>query len=164
MTQAPQLGLTDWPDTSDTEPPSDHLEDSAIWLLGRHPLLAELVTRCPGVVGRSDNGRDLALDLDLLSDGLAILDGVLCFFEPLPPCSRTGTKETMSETKAAPSRLAASKTVTDEVTVMSGSEKTMLRLLATFSTGARLRVSDIQRLQASDERLVEDWVTAVSCV
>jgi hypothetical protein len=42
--------LTAWPNARDEPPPTDHLYRSATWLLGRHPRLAQLAARIPGVV------------------------------------------------------------------------------------------------------------------
>jgi hypothetical protein len=59
-----------WPDTTSEPPPSDHLYRSATWLLGRHPQLADLVARVPGVIGRDEFGRGLAIDLVALGEAV----------------------------------------------------------------------------------------------
>jgi len=60
--------LARWPDTSGDEPPADDLYRSATWLLGRHPQLAELAARVPGIVEAADDG--LGVELEALAAAL----------------------------------------------------------------------------------------------
>lgn len=65
--------LTSWPDTTSTEPPADRWRLAA-WLLGRHPDVAELVTRVPGIVGRNMDGQGGGLDISIESLAAAFID------------------------------------------------------------------------------------------
>lgn len=55
-----------WPDTRHEPPPTDHLYRSAAWLLGRHPQVAALAARVPGIVSTDPEGPDV--DLDALAE------------------------------------------------------------------------------------------------
>lgn len=64
---------TSWPDTQGVPPPEGDLYGSALWLLGRHPQIAELVERVPGAVNVDEHGA-LALRLEVLVDALRVVD------------------------------------------------------------------------------------------
>ena len=61
-----------WPNTSTQEPPAGNRYAAAAWLLGRHPHLATVVARVPGVVQDGPEGPDI--DLEALADALLGLD------------------------------------------------------------------------------------------
>lgn len=145
-----------WPDTRDVEPPSDHLYRSATWLLGRHPQLAELVERVPGVLDEEDG---LFLDLDALANALVGLDtwhtawAAYVRAHPAPAEDRYDAFE-----EAGPQRTEQ----TRAVGAMSRTEQTRLRLLATFATGrVPFRASDLQGLDDNGQRLLVDWCAAL---
>ena len=50
-------------------PPTDNNYQAAVWLVGRHPSLARLLSRIPGAVDADDD-----LDVDVLGDALRALD------------------------------------------------------------------------------------------
>lgn len=58
-----------WPDTRHEDQPAQHPYRSALWLLGRHPQLAALVARVPGVTELEEDGP--GLDLEALAAALA---------------------------------------------------------------------------------------------
>lgn len=60
-----------WPDTSHDDPPADHLYKTATWLLGRHPRLATLAARIPGLVYVDEHDGDLSIDIDHLGEVFA---------------------------------------------------------------------------------------------
>ncbi|HEY2043681.1 MAG TPA: hypothetical protein VGH11_13460 [Jatrophihabitans sp.] len=66
-----QAAAATWPNTSEQEPPVDHPYASAVWLLGRHPQLAQLAARF-GVVDQDEDG--LWLDQYRLSDLINLYD------------------------------------------------------------------------------------------
>jgi hypothetical protein len=108
---------------------------AAVRLLACHDQLAELVERIPGI----------ACDLDL---GIDLLAAVINEYDRV-----TGT--------ASP-RYA---TAVRAYGVMSGTEKTRLRLLAFFATErVGLRVSDLTGLDTQGQRLLADWCTAIQAV
>jgi len=55
-----------WPDTRHVAPPADDRWRSVAWLLGRHPHLARLADRIPGLTSVDADGPDL--DLNVLAD------------------------------------------------------------------------------------------------
>lgn len=61
-----------WPNTSTQDPPAGNRYAAAAWLLGRHPHLATLVARVPGVVQVRPDGPDI--DLEALADALLGLE------------------------------------------------------------------------------------------
>jgi hypothetical protein len=150
--------LTAWPDTSGAEPPGDNPWRSAVWLLGRHPQLARIAARVPGVVSRDSDG-DLDVDLEALAAALAALDASRAAWadyadrHPAPEEDREYDVWEAAGPQTPPTAQA--------IGVMSSGEVRMLRLLAVFSSATRvpLNVGDTQGLD--DRRLIADWCRAL---
>jgi hypothetical protein len=146
---------TSWPDTTDTEPPHGDPHRSAVWLLGRHPQLAQLATRVPGAVIRTPDGPHLALDL--LGGALMLLDLYRCawilyeFQNPAP------TEEHAYAAWAASAPDAPD--VARDIGPLSDEQMSTLRLLGTFSRHPMpFGAGDIRHL---DRRLLADWYRAL---
>lgn len=158
--------LTNWPDTHNDPAPSDHLYKSATWLLGRHPMLAELAARAK-VVYVDDDDREVSIDLYRLVDGLNLLEQTQAEREVYWKPYREGSPEAVYDQWCAGEPkfpdTDAGRTA-KAIAPMSGSEKTRLRLLATFAhPGSRIAVSDFGRLDDNGQRLLADWMTAARC-
>lgn len=135
--------MTQWPDTTNQPPPVDHHYASALWLLGRHPQLAELVDRIP----------DLVHDPDQFVLGAGFLD-----LDHLAAVVREFDRS-MEEARGRPLRAPA----VVEFGRMSGTERTRLRLLAFFSVdGVPISASDLLGLDASGQQLAADWCAAIT--
>ena len=150
-----------WPDTLEQDPPADHLYLSATWLLGRYPQLARLVERVPGVVEIGEDG--VGVDLGVLAE--AITRQAQAHAEWLDYQSTHQPPEEEEAYTAweadAPSTSAGAQAVNG----MSGTERTWLRLLATFAaTGVTLTVADLQSLDAAGHEFLADWCRAVQTV
>jgi hypothetical protein len=65
---------TIWEQSMIPHPPSYHPHAAAVWLVSRHPQLAELASRIPGLVQADDAG-DFSLDLDVLARQFNSHDG-----------------------------------------------------------------------------------------
>lgn len=61
-----------WPVDAGDDPPRGHLYASAVWLVVRHPVLAELLRGVPEVVGVDEDG--LSLDLEALTEAIGEFD------------------------------------------------------------------------------------------
>lgn len=153
--------LTDWPDTTDTEPPQGSSWRAAAWLLGRHPQLAQLATRVPGVVTRDGDG-DLDVDLDTLAATfLALQEHRKAWADYEDRSSAPQDDRAYDAWQAAGPQASAA---VRAVSVLSGGEGRMLRLLAFLAPTARvpLNVGDTQGI--GDGRLVADWCRALLSV
>lgn len=147
-----------WPDTTRQRPPVDHSYASALWLLGRHVQLADLAARVPGVVQVDEDGPWLELD--------ALGDAVLAHDADVAAWRDYERRRPAPDGEAAYERWQAAGPVgmpaAEAIGVMSGSERTRLRLLATFSTQRiPLRVGDFRSFDASGDALLGDWCAAV---
>jgi hypothetical protein len=148
-----------WPDTTDTDPPGDHPYASAVWLLGRHPMLTFLLLRVPGVLTTDADGEH-DLDLDALARAVADYDDHTTAW-----AAYTRRRIAPSGEAAYDAWVAAGPAPTPGATAlaaMSRTERTRVRLLAVFaSTRTRLAVHDLAGLDDAGLRLVEDWCTAL---
>jgi hypothetical protein len=153
-----------WPDTIGQPAPADHPHRSALWLLGRHVQLAVLVARVPGATGPDDQGAAWPwLDLDALADAICAHDAHSAAWanyerrRPAPQDDDAYDRWRAAGPSATPAASA--------VGVMSGSERTRLRLLATFSTvRVPLRASDVTSFDAAGQARLADWCEAVQAV
>jgi hypothetical protein len=157
----PHLDLVAWPNTTSiAAPPVGHRYAAALWLLGRHPVLARLAARVPDLVSRDIQGR-LELELDDLALTLLALDEHRSAWERYERDHRAPSSD-----PAYDEWLAAGPSGTpqvDAVSVMSRSELTRLRLLGTFSTiRVPFRVGDLSSLDAEGVSLFADWCTAAA--
>jgi hypothetical protein len=147
---------TTWPDTTDARPPADHPHGVALWLLGRHPQLADLVDRLPDVAGIEDG--QVFLNLDELAKAFTQYDAYLAAKEETFGWSSPSESSWARFEAAQPTRTAAA----DELMAMSGSELGRLRLLATLTgTGVRFSVLQLNSFDAAGKQLLEDWLDAV---
>jgi hypothetical protein len=156
-----QPPLTAWADTTREQPPRDHLYCSATWLLGRHPRLAHLVVRIPGVVDVDDGG--LFIDLDHLAEVIAAVPEYAAAWQAYEARNRQPSHESAwdrwRDAGPAPSQFAAG---LSDFLVMSSGEVAALRLLATFAVQRTpFRVSDLGSLDDEGQRLLADWGSAV---
>jgi hypothetical protein len=148
--------MTSWPDTTDAPPPADHPYGVALWLLGRHRQLADLVDRLPDVAGVEDG--QVFVDLDLLASAFVEYDAYQASRHERFGWSSPSESEWERWQASLPKRSPAA----EELLVMSGSEPGRLRLLATLpSAGARLAVSQLRSFDAEGQRLLGDWLDAV---
>jgi hypothetical protein len=147
-----------WPATGDAEPPRGHCYGAAVWLLGRHQMLAELAARIPGVITVDDDGPDV--DLDALADAVCGYDTHTTACDDYQRRHRppAGDHAYTRWQAAGPQPTGA----VYAVAVMSGSEQARLRLLATFA-GVRvpLRAGDFASFDGEGSRLLADWCRAV---
>jgi hypothetical protein len=139
---ATPAALTDGADTasakpSDDAPPADHPYAAALWLVRRHPQLAELARRVPGVHGHDSQGP--WLDLDALADGINHYDD-----------DQAPEDDTIASAAAC------------EFSRLSGSEQGRLRLLATMGwSSVRFRVGMLSAFDQAGQALIGDWYTAL---
>ncbi|GAA1707612.1 hypothetical protein [Fodinicola feengrottensis] len=157
----PRADLIAWPNTTAIPtPPAGHPYAAALWLLGRHPMLARLVARVPDLVSRDGQGR-LGLDLDELALTLVTLDQHRSAWKRYERDHRAP-----SDDAAYDQWLAAGPSSTpqvDAISVMSSSELTRVRLLGTFSTvRVPFRVGDLSSFDAEGVTLFADWCTAAA--
>lgn len=147
---------TPWPDTTGALPPGDHPYGVALWLLGRHPQLAELVDRLPGIAGIEDG--DVSLNLDALATAFAEFDAYQDAKKETFGWNSPNEDSWARFEAAQPQRSAAA----DELLSMSNSAWGRLRLLATLSNGGvRFKVSHLRSFDANGQRLLDDWLDAV---
>jgi hypothetical protein len=154
-----------WPDTTGhDQPPTNHLYASAAWLLGRHPALAALAQRIPGVVTLDDDGP--SIDLDLLARTIndagqhALAWQHYAERHPAPDTDEyegQGSYEAWCDAGPQPARRTAS------FLPMSRSERARLVLLAAFSDYEQVpfSVSQLYGLDDTRRRLLDDWCRAV---
>lgn len=156
--------MTAWPDTFNTPAPVDNNYRAALWLLGRHPRLADLMDRVPGVVSVEDG--EPGIDLEHLA---AVLNGVPAYnraWEDYEAQHRAPSGDDDSEfyrwQEAGPK---ADDTVSGLAAflVMSSGEKAMLRLLATLALDpAPFNVGMLRSFDAEGDRFLRDWCAALT--
>lgn len=151
-----------WPDTTGMAAPGDHLYASATWLLGRHPKLAELAERVPGVVNDTVDGPDV--DLERLVFALVDLDAnrtAWADYERRRPAPYEDSRYDAWEA-AGPGKAGE---MAQAIGVMSRTEVSRLRLLATFASSSPRRVpfmvADLSGFDHEGQELIRDWCTAV---
>lgn len=152
--------LTAWPDTTQVAtPPAGHPYAAALWLLGRYPQLAVLVARVSGVVER-DRGK-LRLNLDDLANAVVGLDAHRQAWREYE-ADRSAPYDDAAYDRWRADGPKASPQV-DAIAVMSDSEQTRLRLLATFSfVRIPLRVADFSSFDTNGAALLADWHAAAA--
>lgn len=134
--------MTTWPDTTgQDEPRNGSPWWWAAWLLGRHPVLAQLAGCVPGLV--VDDPRDATtpdMDLNELANAFTEIDD-----------------DTLERVAG---RMAVA------ILPMSRGEVARLRLLATFATDARVPINaeDLAPLDENGRRLLADWCRAVQAL
>lgn len=151
---------TDWPDTSGTEPPADHLYRSATWLLGRHPRLAGLACRIANVIVVEDGAP--SIDLDHLADVIVAApayDSAWQMYERAHHSPETEDAwERWRATGPKPENFAIG---LSDFLVMSSGEVASLRLLAAFaSERIPFKVSDLRSMDEEGLHLLADWALA----
>jgi hypothetical protein len=152
-----------WPDTTHDEPPADHLYRSATWLLGRHPKLAQLAERVPGVVSNDFPLDGPEIDLERLVLALVELDAdraAWAEYERRRPAPYDDAKYDAWEA-AGPPRGEQSQRLGE----MSRTEVSRLRLLATFASSSPRRVpflvADLTGFDDEGQQLIADWCRAL---
>jgi hypothetical protein len=155
-----------WPDTTATLPPRDHPYASAVWLLGRHRQLADLVDRLPGTPGVAVLDEDGAwLDLDLLAEALIAVDEHAAAWVAYRARRREPRNEVAWQAwhdagPAQPDTPAGR--VAAAIACMSGTEQVRLRLLACFAPdGARFAVGMLTGFDQAGQHLICDWLEAI---
>lgn len=153
--------LTRWPDTSDHEPPAEHLLGSATWLLGRNPRLGRLAARIRGVVYLED--LELGIDLDHLAAVVNAVPPYLVAWQEYGRQLRPPEDEDAWERwRQAGPRADDYAIGLSDFLVMSSGETAALRLLATLATErVPFRVNDLTSLDQEGQRLLADWTTAI---
>jgi hypothetical protein len=117
-------------------PPADNPYAGALWLVSRHPQLAELARRIPGVHGHDSQGP--WLDLDLLADAINAYDDD-------QPDNHTHAGAALYQFARLPR-----------------SEQARLRLLATLGwSPVRIRVGMLSAFDDTGQALIDDWFTAM---
>lgn len=155
------MPVLSWPParTHNVNPPSDHYYASALWLLGRHPRLVELVERVPGVITADEDGP--WFELDRLSEALAALDAHRDAWRDY----KSRTYEPQDEAAWERWEAAGPKLDNDDaaaIAPMSRTEVSRLRLLATFAPDpVRFRVSDLAGFDEEGQALIRDWTRAL---
>jgi hypothetical protein len=153
-----QVDRAVWPDTGDQDPPRRHRYAAATWLLGRHPQLARLAARIPGLIGADAGGP--YHDLDVLTDAVnghhANNQEWADYQYRCPPPSDDGTYDRWVDAGPQPS------VAVKAFGVLSSGEKARLRLLAMFA-GDRVPVTvcDLRSLDDGGLALLADWCQAV---
>src|SRR5215210_1098017 len=137
-------------------PPVDNDYRAAVWLVARHPVLAALVERVPGVVDADGD-----LDLDVLGDGVRALDA---YHRAWAEYRATTCEPNQDE---AWERWAGAGPALDDfgprgavaaLGVMSRTEVSRLRLLATLGTErVEFGAYDLDGFDADGLRLIRDW-------
>jgi hypothetical protein len=150
-----------WPDTSDVPPPpADHLYRSATWLLGRHPKLAELVAWIPNIVTGSDDEDGPSLDLNALAEAIRRYDAHVNAWADYNRQDPAPDDDTAYDrwVAAGPTTTPAARALT----IMSSTERTRLRLLASFATTrVPITVADFGSFDPAGSTLLADWCHAV---
>jgi hypothetical protein len=136
--------------------PADDNYQAPVWLVGRHPSLAGLVTRVPGAV---DTDGDL--DMDVLGNTVRGFDAYRRAWADYRKTTREPTDEAALERWASAGPLPdgfGPRGAVAALAVMSTAEATRLRLLATLGLGrVEFFVSDLDGLDADGLRLIRDW-------
>ncbi len=136
--------MSQWPDTTSTPVPRDHPHEAARWLFGRHPVLAGLAARVPDLLHQDDDGT-WGVDLNWLAWIIGVADGV---HEP------NSDRRLLGE-RIDPGAVSAT---LHAIGVMSGTERTRLRLLACLAEiRVPLRYGDLSGLDGEGQRLLADW-------
>lgn len=159
---------TGWPTTFDKEPPRCEPYPAALWLLGRHPMLARLVARVEGAV-YSDPETGLRLQLDGLADTMSALPrwsaDTAEYARTTPPPEGDDAYEAWEDAGPDPDDYAEGLA---DVVVMSDTEVTRLRMLAMFSTTPMMFCyRDLYGFDNEGLTFVADWckaLQAVACV
>jgi hypothetical protein len=153
---------TGWPDTTHTDPPTDHRYASATWLLGRHPQLAALTQRVDGVVspGEDEPDGEPYIDLDQLAQALNDLDATNDAWDAYRRRHHEPQDDAAWDRwhKAGPTTPPAAR----DIAVMSRTEQSRLRLLAALSyERIRFNVADLRGFDAHGQALITDWCRAL---
>jgi hypothetical protein len=148
-----------WRDTSEQAPPVGDQYAAATWLLGRHPQLAALAARVPGVVSVGSDGLP-EIELDALADALIALEtdrAAWAEYEAAHPAPRDDDDFDAWEA-AGPKPHPGARSIG----VMSRTEAARLRLLAVFSwQRVPFGLRDAQGLDPAGEALLVDWCRAL---
>lgn len=148
-----------WPDTAVQQPPADNNYRAALWLLGRHPRLAGLVERIPGLASIED-GRP-GVDLDHMA---AVLNGIAAYDRAWEDYEARNRPPSGDDDSAYYRWQEAGPKADDTVRglasflVMSSGEKATLRLFATLaSEPTPFHAGHLRSFDAEGDRFLRDW-------
>lgn len=149
-----------WPNTSTQEPPTGNRYAAAAWLLGRHPHLAMVADRVPGVPVDIGTDGQPEIDLDALADALLGLDtdrAAWAAYEADHPAPTDDRRYDAWEAAGPPLRQTSR-----AIGPMSRTEASRLRLLAVFSSErVPFGIWDTVGLDDGGRRLLADWCRAL---
>jgi hypothetical protein len=157
------MSMTGWPDTSHDQPPRDHPYRTATWLLGRHPRLARLAARIPGVIGVDPDHERLSIDVDHLGDVFAALPAYGQAWDDYEHHHQPPDYDDAyhSWQEAGPKAEDFTRGLSN-LLVMSSGELACLRLLAILgTTRVPFRLADLSSLDHEGQRLLADWCAAI---
>jgi hypothetical protein len=157
------MSMTGWPDTSHDQRPRDHPYRSATGLLGRHPRLARLAARIPGVVEVDRDDGQLSIDVDHLGDVFAAIPAYGHAWDDYEHHYRPPEDDAAyyQWQEAGPNAEDFARRLGDLV-VMSSGELACLRLLAILgTTRVPFRLGDLSSLDYEGQRLLADWCHAL---
>ncbi len=156
--------MTTWPDTSSELAPRDPYA-AAVWLLGRHPRLAQLVDRIPDLVDRDvqDDTVVPTLDMTVLADALTGAPvwagrwGDYVATQPEPAVYDDAVWEMWEEAGPKPSPALGA------FLPMSSGEQGMLRLFAVIgSDRVPFCLADVRGWDAAGQAFLDDWRQVVA--
>lgn len=143
-----------WPESYRLVPADGNTYLAAVWLLSRHPRLAALVERIPGLVTVYHDGPDF--DLDALTQAINDFDsyshacGAYVYGHPAPGDPRE--QDAWQAGGPVPSPVAGI------IDAMSDAEQAHLRLLATLSVDrVEFSLQDLSTFDENDQRFVQEW-------
>jgi hypothetical protein len=148
-----------WPDASAQEPPVGDRYASAAWLLGRHPHLAIIADRLPGIVNIGFDGLP-DIDLDALAEALVDLDADQAAWAAYQEAHPAPVHDRGYDAweAAGPSWRPTSRSLGK----MSSTEVARLRLLAVFSSHrVPFGLRDTVGLDRDGRQLLTDWFRAL---
>jgi hypothetical protein len=147
-----------YPDPSGGPPQGRPHYATALWLLARHPQLAELAMRIPGAIDPDGD-----LDLDRLAGAVRELDANILAWGEFrrthgEPSDHADEATYEAWRAAGPQRTPGADALAD----MSDTERARVRFLA-FWSGLRVGLgsADLVGLDAEGQHLVADWCAAV---
>ena len=149
-----------WTDVLTEDPPADDSYRAGLWLMARHPRLAQLAARIAGVVAVEDDGP--SVDLHHLTEVVAAEPRYAAAWREYERCHRPPKDdEEWERWRAAGPQPDEFVRGLSDFLVMSSGEVVAVRLLAAFGGEVRLRVCDLSSLDAEGARLLADWCRAL---
>lgn len=142
------------------DPPVDHPYASAMWLLDRHPQLAELLARVDGAIDVDDDGEP-GIALSALAEAVVEYDANRAAWNDYEHRRPAPEDDDAYDAWRAAGPGEGSRAARD-LAAMSTTERNRLRLLATFSTVAvPFNVRHLSGFDDEGQVLIRDWCRAV---